>query len=399
MTYRANVVRYLDSQNNKSLIQFNEEYDSTGILKEITFSFIGVGSSSGKAEDNIYNFDNVTINNKPFTLKDGSNGTKEDLKNYLLNYFNKNQKLKLICPKESCNDPNCKPHLSIGNKITQTENTKKPYFASNCDGINYGESQEHLNAKINIHKLLMEKCIYFAKSKTKTQIQNIELEKTFSYGNGQERRADVYYEKVYETKTGLVTEKYAIEVQRSNIKYDELTERTEWYKNNDIATLWIVVSDIFNSDSATINILSKNDFNLPLLSLVSFSMKNYNDRFFVYDSNIKKIIPLTVQQENLTIFNELEPEEQKKVKSKFSTDNLCIISNQKIDDKNYQLLSYKSNRNNKNIGVDLLNFGIFNKDKKIYQKLWNNDKKSFEYVHFLKIGNSLNQEPTKKYKM
>ena len=56
MVYNANTVRYLDSNNNKSLIQFNDEYDNEGFLKKITFSFIGVGSSSGNSKDNIYDF-------------------------------------------------------------------------------------------------------------------------------------------------------------------------------------------------------------------------------------------------------------------------------------------------------------------------------------------------------
>ena len=205
MVYNANTVRYLDNNNNKSLIQFNDEYDKNGLLKKLTFSFIGVGSSSGNSKDNVYDFEKITINDNPFLLKDGTLGTKEDLKNYLLNYFNKNEKLKLICPKESCNDPNCKLHLSIGNKITSTNNTKKPYFASNCDGINYGESLEHLNTKINIHKLLMERSVFCEKNNTKTKIRNIEIEKTFSMGNVQERRADLYYEKEYETKNGCGT--------------------------------------------------------------------------------------------------------------------------------------------------------------------------------------------------
>ena len=74
---------------------------------------------------------------------------------------------------------------------------------------------------------------------------------------------------------------------------------------------------MFNKDENTISLLSKNNFGLPLLSLISYSMKKYNDRFFVYDSSMKKIIPLTVQQENIKSFNEISPDEQREIKSKF----------------------------------------------------------------------------------
>jgi len=93
MVYNANTVRYLDN-NNKSLIQFNDEYHKDGLLKKLTFSFIGVGSSSGNSKDN--DFEKITVNDNPFLLKDGTLGAKEDLKNYILNYFNKNEKLKKV---------------------------------------------------------------------------------------------------------------------------------------------------------------------------------------------------------------------------------------------------------------------------------------------------------------
>ena len=85
MVYNANTVRYLDN-NNKSLIQFNDEYDKDGLLKKLTFSFIGVGSSSGNSKDN--DFEKITVNDNPFLLKDGTLGAKEDLKNYILNFYN-----------------------------------------------------------------------------------------------------------------------------------------------------------------------------------------------------------------------------------------------------------------------------------------------------------------------
>lgn len=378
--YHANTVRYLDKKQNKSLIQFNDEYDQNGILKRITFIFIGVGSSSGMSMEYVYDFEKLTINNIPF-YKENKLGSKEDLKDYLLNRFNKNPNFTLICPKEDCNDPNCKPNLSIGNKIEKSENTKRPYFSSNCNGINYGESAEHLNAKIQIHKLVVEKAASYAKKNSSTRIENIEIEKTFSFGNGQERRADIYYEKHYvKNNAELVIEKFAIEVQRSNINYEELTERTNWYKNQGITTFWIVVDDMFKSDPERVEALSKKDFGLPLLSLISFSMKNYNHRFYIYDDKKRKIIPLTIQQAKITQFNDIEEEEQRKFKSKFSIDKLYIISNIKEPNDNQycQLLAYKTNRTSYNIGVDILSFSVFSESKDLKQNVW--DKITGKYV-------------------
>ena len=320
--YHANIVRYSDKQGNKSIIQIEDKYDHNGLLKQIHFNYIGVAGSSGQKDTIIYDFENLTVNGKLKTFKGKPLETKEDLKDFMLDYFNSGEKVQLICAKEGCTDHNCKPQLNIGNKIHKAENTKRPYFSSNCNGMNYGESMEHLNTKIEIHKYLVKKQTDYLKTNNKTKIENIEIEKIFSFGNGQERRADVYYEKHYIKNNEQMIEKFAIEVQRSNISYEELIERTNWYKQNNIATVWIVVDPIFDSDKETIDLLSKKDFNLPLLSLISFSMKMNNNRFYIYDIQKKKIIPLTIKQENIEKLNEANELEQKELKSKFSTDNL-----------------------------------------------------------------------------
>lgn len=388
MVYRSNVVRFVDKKNNKSLIQFNDEYDDNGLLKTITFSFIGVGSSSGILKDTVYDFENITVNNQPY-LKDGRLATKEELKDYILNLFNKNPKFNLVCPKETCNDPNCKPHLSIGNKITQSQNTKQPYFSSNCAGIDYDETPEHLNAKINIHKLLMEKASYYTKKNSSTKIENIEIEKSFSFGQGQERRADVYYEKHYLKSNGdLQIEKFAIEVQRNNISYEELLERTQWDKEQGIATFWVVVDKIFDRKPEAVDNISKKDFNISLLKLISFSMNQYKDRFFIYDDKIKKMIGLTIQQKDIAQFNNLDEYSQKNIKSKFSIDNLYVISNIK-ENNNYKLLPYKVGRNNLNVGSDILSFGVYQEEQTLVHKVWNKNDKKYEFANFLKMGRHL----------
>lgn len=389
MIYRANTARFLDSQNNKSLVQFTDEYDNNGILHKISFSFIGIGSSSGIVRDFVYDFENLTVNGKPYIYKkENRPGTKEELKEHILAVFNKNPNIRLVCPKEDCTDENCRPQLSIGNKITSSENTKQPYFASNCKGIHYIETPEHLNAKINMHKLLMEKAASYSKKGSSTRIENIEIEKGFSSGDGVERRADVYYEKHYNKATGeTVVEKFAIEVQRDNITHEELVERTQWYKDNKIAPFWVVVSNIFNSDINSVENLSKKDFGSSLLTLISYSMEQYNDRFFIYDHDIKKVIGLTVLQEGIKNYNNVSEPEQKKLKSKFSVDNLQIISNVKEDNKHYKLLPYKASRSQSNIGTDLLSFGVFADTHNIVHKIWNNSNKKYEFAHFLKLGN------------
>ena len=80
-------------------------------------------------------------------------------------------------------------------------------------------------------------------------------------------------------------------------------------------------------------------------------------------------------------------------------DNLYIISNDKIDDKNYKLLSYKENRNSNQIGVDLLHFSSFSDSKDIQHKVWNSKDKKFDFVNFIKLGNSNQNQQVKKYKM
>lgn len=394
MIYRANTARFLDSQNNKSLVQFTDQYDNNGILQKISFSFIGIGSSSGIIRDFNYDFENLTVNGKPYIYKkENRPGTKEELKEHILAVFNKNPNIKLICPKEDCTDENCCPQLSIGNKITSSENTKQPYFASNCKGIHYVETPEHLNAKINMHKLLMEKAVSYSKKGSSTRIENIEIEKGFSSGEGVERRADVYYEKHYSKANGeTVVEKFAIEVQRDNISHEELIERTQWYKDNKIAPFWVVVSNIFDSDKDNIESLSKKDFGSSLLTLISYSMEQYNDRFFIYDNSIKKVIGLTVMQDNLKNYNNVVDIEQKKLKTQFSVDNLHIISNVKEDNKNYKLLPYKASRGQSNIGSDLLSFGVFADTHNIVHKTWNNSAKKYEFAHFLKLG-QINLKP------
>lgn len=388
MIYRSNVVRFVDKKNNKSLIQFNDEYDNNGLLKTITFSFIGVGSSSGIIKDTVYDFENITVNNQPY-LKDNRLATIDEFKDYILNLFNKNPKFKLVCPKDTCNDPNCKPRLSIGNKITQSTNTKQPYFSSNCAGIDYDETPEHLNAKINIHKLLMEKASNYIKKNSSTKIENIEIEKSFSFGEGQERRADVYYEKHYLKSNGeTAIEKFAIEVQRNNISYEELLERTQWDKLQGIATFWVVVDKIFDRQQEVVDSISKKDFNIPLLKLIGFSMNQYKDRFFIYDDKIKKIVPLTVQQKDLSQFNNLDEQQQRTIKSKFSLDNLYVVSNIK-ENNYYKLLPYKLGRNNSNIGVDILSFGVNQEEQTLVHKVWNKENKKYEFANFLKLGRNV----------
>lgn len=387
--YHANIVRYLDKQGNKSIIQIDDKYDKDGLLKEIHFNYIGVAGSSGQQATTIYNFESLTVNRNPKKFKGKLVETKEELKDFMLDYFNNGKRVQLICAKENCDDPNCKPQINIGNKIQKSDNTKRPYFSSNCNGMNYGESVEHLNAKIDIHKHLREKQTYYLKKQLKTQIENLEIERVFSYGNGQERRADVYYEKHYMNKNNeIVIEKFAIEVQRSNISYDELQERTQWYKNQNIAVIWIVVDSTFSSNSEIIEELSKKNFRLPLLSLISFSMKMNNNRFYIYDSKMKKVIPLTIQQENIEKLNDSPEVEQREFKSKFSTDNLYIISNNRENknEKYYQLLSYKLNRNNLNIGLELTSFGIFEETKDPIPKIWDKLDGSYKYMHFRAIG-------------
>lgn len=398
MVYRSNVVRFVDKKNNKSLIQFNDEYDDNGLLKKITFSFIGVGSSSGILKDSVYDFENISVNDQPY-LKDNRLATIEEFKDYILNLFNKNPKFNLVCPKENCNDPNCKPRLSIGNKITQSTNTKQPYFSSNCAGIDYDETPEHLNAKINIHKLLMEKASYYTKKNSSTKIENIEIEKSFSFGEGQERRADVYYEKHYLKSNGeLQVEKFAIEVQRNNISYEELQERTKWDKEQGIATFWVVVDKIFDRKQEVIDSISKKDFNIPLLKLIGFSMNQYKDRFFIYDDQVKKIIPLTIIQKDLAQFNNLDEYQQKSIKSKFSMDNVYVISTIK-ENNYYKLLPYKVGRVHNQVGSDILSFGVYQEEQTLVHKVFNKNSNKYEFANFLKLGNNIQdygnkQKPT-----
>lgn len=389
--YHANIVRYLDKQGNKSIIQIEDKYDQNGLLEQIHFNYIGVAGSSGQKDTIIYDFKNLTVNGKLKTYKGKPLETKEDLKNFMLDYFNNGEKVQLICAKDGCTDPNCKPQINIGNKIQKADNTKRPYFSSNCNGMNYGESIEHLNTKIEIHKYLVKKQTDYLKTNNKTKIENIEIEKVFSFGNGQERRADVYYEKHYIKNNEQIIEKFAIEVQRSNISYDELKERTNWYKDNDIATVWIVVDSIFDSDKEIIDLLSKKDFNLPLLSLISFSMKMNNNRFYIYDNQKKKIIPLTIKQENIENLNEANELEQKELKSKFSTDNLYIISNNRENgnDKYYQTLEYKIHRNSASVGIELTNLGIFQDSKDLIHKIYDKESKSYKFMHFKTIGSNI----------
>lgn len=386
--YHANIVRYLDKQGNKSIIEIKDEYDQAGFLEKISFNYIGFGSNSNKRNTIIYDFKNLTVDGKQKEFKGKLLETKEELKDFMLNYFNNGKKVQLICAKEDCTDPNCKPQINIGNKINKTEHANRPHFSSNCNGMNYGESIQHLNTKIEIHKQLVKKQTDYIKTNNKTQIKNLEIEKVFSFGNGQERRADVYYEKHYVKNNELVIEKFAVEVQRSNISYEELKQRTNWYKNNDIATVWIVVDSIFSSDTEMIEKLSKKNFGLPLLSLISFSMKMNNNRFYIYDSKMKKIIPLTIQQENIEKLNDSLEVEQRELKSKFSTNNLYIISNNRENEneKYYQILPYKLNRTSSHIGIELTNLGIFNQSKDLIPKIWDKLEGGYRYMHFKAIG-------------
>ena len=388
--YHANIVRYLDKKGNKSIIQIEDKYDQKGLLKQILFHYIGVSSSSGKEATTIYDFQNLTVNGKSKEFKGKLVKTQEELKIFMLDYFNTGKKVQLICAKEDCNDPNCNPQINIGNKIKKIDNTKRPYFSSNCNRVNSGESIEHLNTKIDIFKYLLRKQAYYLKTNNQTKIKNIEIEKTFCYGNGQERRADVYYEKYYMKNNELIIEKFAIEVQRSDISYEELEERTNWYKKNGIATVWIVVNSMFSSDKDTIDSLSKKDFNLPLLPLIKFSMKMNNGRFYIYDNKKSKIIPLTVYQENIEKLNEENEVEQRKMKLKFSTDNLLIISNnlQNGNDKYYQTVLYRSHRDSSSVGIELTNLGIFPETNDLIHKIYDKKSASYKFMHFKTVGES-----------
>lgn len=390
MVYRSNIVRAEDKDQNQYIIQFRDQYDEKGLLQKLEFTFVKVGNTKGHFFTHIYDFENLTLNNKPvnkFKKLDGIEEkviNKEDFKQEILQKFN--QRIKLICPKEECNLEDCRPQINLGNKIFHDKNAKQPYFSSSCNGISYGESEIHLGSKIEIHKLLWRKALEAEKNNRSTKIKNIEIEKSFSMGNGQERRADVYYEKHYNNKNGeLIVNKFAIEVQRSNINYENLSERTNWYKNNGIATFWIVVDEIFSNNEETIMALSKKNFGLPLLSLISFSMKKYNDRFYVYDRYKSKFLVLTVQQNNLKEFNLLEDSDKRNIKTEFSTNNLYLISTEKENDEHYKLLNYKSNRDNISIYHDILCFDCFNNSKDIMHKCWNEKNHKFEIVKFNKV--------------
>lgn len=379
LKYHSHIVRFLDKKGNKSILKMKDEYDKNGILEKITFYFQGVGSNSNLSSKNVYDFKNLTVKIDKNTKKIES---REKLKEYLLNYCNTGNKLQLICPKSNCTNPNCKSYITIGNKFKTSENTKRPYFSSNCNGLHYNESELHLNTKIEIFNYLMEKRMFYLNKNSSTKIENIEIEKIFTYGNGQERRSDIYYEKHYNTLDGdLVIEKFAIEIQKSNIQYNELIERTNWYKKNDIAVFWIIVDEIFSSNKNTVNHLSKNNLDLPLLSLISFSMKQYNNRFFVYDILKKKIIALTIKQENIQKFNDLKDDHKRNMKKEYNTDNLYIISKEKKDDY-YKLLPYVNNINNNNIYTDLLSASIFKETKTIMHRYYNTEKEKYEFVKF-----------------
>lgn len=371
---KSNIARYIDKQNNQSIVKIEEKYSDQGVLEAVMANFIGTGSSSGQESSIMYDFKNKVRIGKVTEHFD----SEETLKEKLLDFFNKNPNLKLCCTKKDCVDPDCQPKFKVGNKMFGNKNAKAPYFTSTCNATEYYESEAHLRAKINIYHSLKK---YSEKSK---YIQNVMIEKVFSNGSGQERRADVYYEKVINGKVIPV----AVEVQRSNVSYDELKERTQWYKDNGIAPFWVIIDDMFSANEEVVSMLSKKNFKVPLLSLVSYSMEIYGNRFFVYDNEKDKVMALTIYQDNLLDFNGMPKEAQSLIKSKFSTDNLYIIGNGKETTGKYELLPYKKHRLDfaKNIYSDIAAFGIFEDDMKMKNVAWNNELKYFEFKKIASIG-------------
>jgi len=391
---RSNTARFMDYQGNKGIIQLNDKYNNQGLLENMGFTLIGTGTNSHLVSDESYDFTTfkktITKNNSLTNEKKSSiiqYSSKEEMKLNLLKRFN-DSKIKLLCSKDGCADPECCPKLSVGNKIFNSVNTKSPYFSSSCNASEYYESELHLNTKIDIFQNLLQRS-----RKPNSSIKNVEIEKVFNFGNGQERRSDVYYEKHYSDKNGEpIIEKISIEVQRSNIDYDELKERTDWYKKNNIGVLWVVVDTMFNKNN--VENLHKKDFKLPLLTLISFSMKEYNNRFYVYDSDCKKVMALTVQKKEVLTFNESNQEFKIKFKNDFSTNSLYLVSNKKNQEGFYELKKYKDSRLSNDIYSDFGSFKVF-PDSTIIHRGWDQNKKKYEVVKFLAIANAIQQSRPK----
>jgi competence CoiA-like predicted nuclease len=391
---RSTTVRFLDQKGNKNILSLKEQYDN-GLMTHINFSMFGTGSNSHIIMEENYDFQTLTRTRLVHNLKkDPNTATFVDtfidipqVKKEILNRFNDKTKFHMTCNKSDCNDPNCFSKLSVGGKITETKNTKAPYFSSQCNAIIYQESDEHLNTKLAVYRTVYEKQQYYAKTKSTTQIVNLELEKPF----GTERKPDVYYEKHYTNKEGVLSvEKYAIEVQRSNASFDELTERTNWYKENGISVMWVIADKLFEKNNITL--LEHEKFNSPLLATISHSMALYNNRFFIFDNAEKKILSLTLQNPKIAAFNNMDVSARNYVKKTTSIHNLYIVSNIPQDDNTVKLLDYKSNRDSKSkMYTDITTLGTFKDSFGISDKFWNDQKKQFQFKKFFAISQHVNK--------
>ena len=386
---RSNTVRFEDAIGNVNILTLKEEYQQ-GLMTKINFSMFGTGTNSHIVMEEIYDFKNLTrtrhindLKREPHvrTLQDSFTSI-EDTKKEILQRFNNKEKFKMLCNKQDCNDPACSSKLSVGGKISEAINTKAPYFSSKCNAIVYAESDEHLNTKLAIYRTVYDKQQYYLKTKSSTQIKELALEKPF----GTERKPDVYYEKHYTNKDGEVAiEKFAIEVQRSNASYEELQERTKWYKDNGIAVMWVIADKLLEKNQG--QVLAADGLNLPLLSLISHSQEMYNNRFFIFDNEEKKILSLTLQTDKIQLFNKMDLTHKNQVKKNSSVDNLFIISNIPDGDTTVKLLNYKDNRDSKQkMYTDITTLGSFKNTLTVTDKFWNEVSKKFQFKKFQAIG-------------
>jgi competence CoiA-like predicted nuclease len=259
-------------------------------------------------------------------------------------------------------------------------NAKAPYFSTDCNATQYKESVEHLETKFG-----MFRAIFATQQKSKnkkTKIYGLTIEKIFNNGSGQERRADVYYEKEYKLADDTIKrEKYAIEVQKSNASYENLEERTRWYKNNGIAVIWVVVAPIFNKEA--VEVLDKRSFNIPLLSLVSHSLKINDNRFFVFDLQEEKLISLTLNNPNFKNFNNLDENSQRITKKKLTREDLLIVSNELDEDGHAKLLPYMENRKTgRNFYTAITTLSASYSKLEIQDKVYDLSSKTFKFKKF-----------------
>lgn len=61
-------------------------------------------------------------------------------------------------------------------KFKKQTTQKDLIFLHNCNGMNYGESSEHLNTKIQIHQNIVDKQLYFIKKNNETIIERFAIE-------------------------------------------------------------------------------------------------------------------------------------------------------------------------------------------------------------------------------